>query len=904
MAPSFFDVIESFSKPFALIDSHGTISKSNKAFKTLWDENRASSNNLFTYAKEESRVYFNPALFRKKLNGEVSFSQKLTFSFPKTTVKLKLEALPYPNSNEEKPQYAIILEELEEMDKDSLEDINRLTDLFEETQKIAKTGGWELDMGTGNTLWTEEVYRIHEVPSTFDHHVENALLFYHEEDRPLLVNALELTQNERIPFDASYRFITAKGKSLRVRVTGKPVVKNGKVTKLIGIIQDITQQYKIEEGLKVLNERIRLALRAAKMGVWDYLPKENILYWDDNLYNLYGIKEEDFSGAYDAWSSTLHPDSIKEAERELGMALRGEKDFNTEFEIVLPEGRKRIIAGEAIVLRDEIGEAYRMIGVNFDVTDKKLAEQELIQAKETAEEASRAKSEFLSVMSHEIRTPLNAVIGVSGLLEDTALNEEQQDLVKTIRQGGESLLSVINDILDFSKIESGRMETEQLEFDLAQPIEDVIDILSEEAFSKEIELLYQIDSPYLGTFLGDTGRIRQVLMNLLGNAIKFTHKGEVVLSVAIHEEQEETCLIAFSVSDTGIGIPPAKIQHLFQPFSQVDASTTRKYGGSGLGLAIVKKLVTLMEGSIGVESEVGKGTTFSFTLPFTKAMKTPQESLLPHQLKGKRILLVDDNQRSLDILASQLVEKGLLVSCYRDPLSLVRDLESTRDISWDLGILDYHMPQMNGLDLGNRLRKHPTGQYMPLIVLNSGSMPDRMELRQVFNYILKKPIKKGSMYKQIRKALSSENPLDGGNLTYTKGMLEPDLSGYSLLLVEDNPMNQKVAKLILQRFHIQIEIAENGQEAVDLISQRNFDLVLMDLQMPVMDGMDATRHIRSMGNKIQQPVIVAVTANCSAEDKTRCLAVGMEDFISKPITLKTLRKYLQGWLSLRAETVV
>ena len=921
MPPSFLDVIKSSSKPFALIDSNGRILQYNPAFHTLWSQHTSFEDNLF-YSTVDTSLQEMPPLLQEKLASGSTFLHTLTLPLSSGEVELKLEALPYSDPQGVEGQYAVILEVSEiigqgeekdwfrnwlniEGDNISLrqlkEEFRKLAYLFHETQKITKTGGWKLNLETGITLWTQEVYRIHEVPTTFDHNKENGIAFYHEEDRPLLIRSLEEASTKKIPFDIQCRFKTAKGNWLRVRVKGKPIVEDGKVTKLVGVIQDITQQYETEEGLKVLNERIGVALRAAKMGVWDFFPNENILHWDENLYGLYGIKKEDFSGAYDAWSSSLHPDSIKQAEEELGMALRGEKDFDTEFEIVLPDGRKRIIAGEAIVLRDENGQAQRMIGVNFDVTDKKLAEQELIQAKEAAEEASRAKSEFLSVMSHEIRTPLNAVIGVSGLLEETSLNEEQQDLVKTIRQGGESLLSVISDILDFSKIESGRMETEQLEFDLTNPIEDVIDILSKEAHKKGIELLYQIDSDSLGTFLGDSGRIRQILMNLLGNAIKFTQKGEVVLSVAIEEENEDTCLVQFSISDTGIGIPPEKIERLFQPFSQVDASTTRKYGGSGLGLAIVKKLVTLMRGSIQVESELGKGTTFYFTLPFSKAMGTTKETHFPHDLRGKRILLVDDNQRSLEILDSYLTEKGLLVSPYQNPLQLVEAIEQKEVACWDLGILDFHMPQMDGLELGSHLRNHPLHKQMPLMVLNSGIMPKRQELREVFDYILRKPIKRRALYKQIGKALSIKSKQNKDNREKMEGMLERDLSNYSLLLVEDNPMNQKVANLILKRFHIQVEIAENGQEALDRVSQQNFDLVLMDVQMPVMDGMEATQHIRSLGEEIQQPVIVAVTANCSAEDRNHCLAVGMDDFISKPITLKTLRKHLHQWLTLASE---
>ena len=916
MSASFFDVIASSSRPFVLIDSNGCILRYNLAFEAFWDQHAYFEENLF-YPLWDITTQELPPILKEKLTSGLSFFYSLTY--PTQEVEVKIEALPYPGLEGAALQYTVMLEVSENVESqeernwfnnwvtlegDNIsirqikEEFRKLTYLFHETQVISKTGGWKLNLETGSTLWTKEVYRIHEVPTTFDHNKENGIAFYHEEDRPLLIRSLEEARTDKVPFDIQCRFKTAKGNWLRVRVKGKPIIKDGKVTKLVGVIQDITQQYEIEEGLKVMNDRLQLALRAAKMGVWDYLPNENILHWDENLYHIYGIKKEDFSGAYDAWSSTVHPDSIKRAEEELGMALRGEKDFDTEFEIVMPDGKKKIIAGEAIVLRDEKGQAHRMIGVNFDVTEKKLAEQELVKAKEAAEEASQAKSEFLSVMSHEIRTPLNAVIGVSGLLENSPLNQEQEDLVQTIRQGGESLLSVINDILDFSKIESGRMETEEVEFNLSKPIEDVFDILGKEAFNKGIELLYHIESTYQGAFLGDTGRIRQILMNLIGNAIKFTQKGEVVLTVRTKEESPDTCLLGFSIADTGIGIPPEKIEKLFQPFSQVDASTTRKYGGSGLGLAIVKKLLTLMGGSIGLDSELGKGTTFHFTIPFKKAMIAPPKAHFLNQLKGKRILLVDDSPSSLSIMESQLIPKGLLVSSYTNPFQLIEDTQHSEIQSWDLGIIDFHMPDMNGLELGTYLRSHSRCQNMPLILLSAGSIPNRSELRQVFDYIVQKPIKRGILHDQIRKALSVNDPIEKLIPYQVPEKLGPNLSSYSLLLVEDNPMNQKVAKLILKRFHIQIEIASTGQEAIDLVMQRHFDLIFMDLQMPVMDGIQATRHIRALGEEIPQPLIIAVTANCSVEDRTRCLEVGMDDFISKPITLKILRKNLPQWLAL------
>ncbi|MEL6256896.1 MAG: PAS domain-containing protein, partial [Bacteroidota bacterium] len=706
------------------------------------------------------------------------------------------------------------------------ENLNKLANLFLETQMITKTGTWELDINSGKTIWTEEVYRIHEVSPDFDHNKENGIEFYHPDDRPILIQSLEEAISNKNPFDITCRLHTAKGRKLIVRVTGKPFIEKGKVCRLVGVIQDISDQHRIEEGLKVLNDRLQLAAKAANMGVWDYFPIENELHWDEKMYELYGTEKEKFSGAYDAWASSLLPESLEKAQKELELALMGIKDFKTEFEIILPNGSKRTIAGEAIVKRNANGEAVRMIGVNYDITSKiedlkelnmfrsivesvgdsiiitsadpynpvilysnpahekmtgycskevigkspklfqgpeshrealnqirealiaeqdfqielknyrkngetfwinmyntfvrneasetthfisiqrdvtkrKLEELEILQAKEDAEKASKSKSEFLSVMSHEIRTPLNAVIGVSGLLDGTNLDKEQRDLVNTIRQGGENLLSVINDILDFSKIESGRIELEQVEFEVQNPIEDVIDLLSTQAFEKGLEIMAEIDDNVVGLYLGDIGRIRQVLMNLIGNAIKFTDRGEVIISLFLAQEFEDYCEFEFRVKDTGIGIPEDKLGRLFRSFSQVDASTTRKYGGSGLGLAIAKKLVNVMGGEIWVNSVEGKGTTFFFTLKLLKAKSKPTKIYPYKDLKGKKVLIIDDNQTSLSILESQLTEKEILVNRYDKPKDLMRFLNRGNLPDWDLAILDYYMPEMNGYELAN-----------------------------------------------------------------------------------------------------------------------------------------------------------------------------------------------------------
>ena len=759
MQSRLFDILDSFSKPFLLLNDVGDILRCNSGFNVLINKPLAEELNilqLVSYDHQESAS--NISEICEKLKEGIGFFHRIRLIDGRgDSILVNLEAVPYPTEFEDKTIFLVSVEEIEENAKAD-QHLTKLVGLLNKTQKISKTGGWELNVETGHTVWTEGVYRIHEVPLDFDHNKEKAVDFYHPDDKPILIEALEKAVSTRTDFDIRCRFFTAKGKLLYVRVTGQPVIVNDQVTHMVGVFQDITQEYETEEGLKMLNDRFQIATRAAKMGVWDFYPQQNVLHWDETMYQLYGVKKEDFSGAYDAWSSALHPDSLQKAQKELELALLGIKDFNTEFEIVLPDGTRRILAGEAIVRRNEKGEAVRITGVNYDITDRKQVEAELIKAKETAEYASRAKSDFLSTMSHEIRTPLNAVIGISGLLDETQLDKEQKDLVKTIRQGGQSLLSVINDILDFSKIESGKIELEETEFDLATPVIDVIDLLSNQAFSKGISLNHLIEEGCNDYYVGDIGRLRQILVNLVGNAIKFTMEGEVTVKLRKREDKGDHDVLEFAIADTGIGIAPEKMNRLFKSFSQVDASTTRKFGGTGLGLAITQKLVNLLGGKIWVESEEEKGTTFWFTVSLKKT-KTKQHNI-------------------------------------------------------------------------------PKEDTTP----------------------------------------------------------ELDLSNYSILLVEDNIINQKVAQKMLRKFNANIELASNGQEALEYVCMRKFDLVFMDMQMPVMDGVEATYRIRGMDTKIQQPIILAMTANNAVEDRNKCIEAGMDDFICKPITLNMIRTILQKWL--------
>jgi signal transduction histidine kinase/ligand-binding sensor domain-containing protein/DNA-binding response OmpR family regulator len=512
--------------------------------------------------------------------------------------------------------------------------------------------------------------------------------------------------------------------------------------------------------------------------------------------------------------------------------------------------------------------------------------QEAEAARQEAERANQAKSIFLATMSHEIRTPMNGVIGMASLLSETTQTTEQSEYTETIKNCGESLLTVINDILDFSKIESGNMELEQKDFDLRTCIEEVLDVFATKASQAGLDLIYEIDYNVPAMVVGDSLRLRQVILNLVSNAIKFTHKGEIFVGVHLLNSSGNQLELGFEIRDTGIGIPHEKIDRLFKAFSQIDSSTTRKYGGTGLGLVICEKLVGLMGGSIAVESRVDFGSVFTFTILTTVSLEPTRNYI--HQnvagLEGKKVLIIDDNLTNRSILKKQLEQWKLiptLAGSGEEALTLLN-----QDASYDLVLSDMQMPEMDGLQLAKQIKQN----YSELrIILLSSVGDERPKLhKEIFASILTKPVKQNTLRKHIIAQLlgQSDNLAEGINSTKklsTEFSLENPMS---ILIAEDNPVNQKLAERVLTKLGYSPSKAMNGQEVLEALKKHPYDLILMDIQMPVMDGLEATRSIR--GLKIKQPTIVAVTANAMQGDREICLQAGMDDYIAKPIKFDEL----------------
>jgi PAS domain S-box-containing protein len=740
---------------------------------------------------------------------------------------------------------------------------------------------------------------------------EYAIPFYNER-RPILIDLVHLSEAE---IEQKYTYIHRAGEVL----TGEaytPALKEGarymyatasalhdaqgNIVGAIETIRDITERRQLEEKLRESNEKMRLIFENAFDGIsiYEEIPSEGrriLVDCNDRYCEMAGRSKEELLSVQD--TRTLQRDFGVETEMFSWEPITSGRAFSGVFSWDRPDGKENIIEYNAAPTM--VGERYFTIGLDRDVTERRRVQAELRQAKEMAEAANQAKSAFLAMMSHEIRTPMNAVIGMSGLLLDTSLDAEQREYAETIRNSGDALLAVINDILDFSKIEAGKMNLERQPFDLRECVESALDLVAGRAVEKGLDLAYIFDDDIPAGLSGDVTRLRQVLLNLLGNAVKFTEEGEIVLTVKCAGEKDK---LLFSVRDTGIGIPPERMEALFQSFSQADSSTTRKYGGTGLGLAISKRLVEMMGGSIQAESEgiPGKGSIFNFTIQAEPA-KVPSQisqrglSALGSSLRGKRLLIVDDNATNRRILQLQTQKWGMEPRETGSPKQALRWLKAGEH--FDLAILDMHMPEMDGVELARGIRNLSNGQHLPLALLSSLGRRESSFDEGDFVARLHKPLKPSQLFDALVGIFAASAVEETVKPRTERPLFDPELGKrhpLRILLAEDNLVNQKVALRILEQSGYRADIASNGKETIESVARQPYDVILMDVQMPEMDGLEATRQILARWPKKEdRPSIIAMTADAMESDREMCLAAGMDNYVAKPIRVPELMAALK-----------
>ena len=741
----------------------------------------------------------------------------------------------------------------------------------------------------------------------------------------------ELQQAGSLTFETHHR--TKDGTIVPMEITAMYLEYDGDVYD-VAFARDITERKRAEAELRESRERLDFVLRSANVGAWDWDIPAGVGVWDETVVALYGMAPGVLRGPWESFDPHVHPDDFEALQAAIGDCLETGAPYEAEFRVVRADGAAAYIAERGRVTRDAAGRPVRMTGVSWDTSQRKAMDESLHKAKEQteaanrelelvahranqlaleAESASSAKSEFLANMSHEIRTPMNGVIGMTTLLLDTDLDAEQRDYASTVQNSAEALLTIINDILDFSKIEAGKLEMETLDFDLRSTVEDTCDLPALHAQTKGLEFTALVEADVPSALRGDPGRLRQVLTNMIGNAIKFTDRGEVAVSVGLVEEGETAVTLRFEVRDTGIGIPAEKLDMLFDAFTQADASTTRRFGGTGLGLTISWRLVQLMDGQTGVQSEPGVGSTFSFTARFAKqdaaALAAADQRIQPVDVAGVRILAVDDNATNRRVIAGMLEAwrcRHTEVDGAGPALDALRAARAEGD-PYRIVILDMMMPDTDGETLGAAIKDDPALADSELIMMTSmGSRGDAGRLETLgFAAYLTKPVKQSQVFDCLMVVLNRRERRDlqvTPRIITRHALAERDKRRVRILLAEDNPINQRVALKTLEKLGYRAEAVGNGAEALEALESRRYDLVLMDVQMPEMDGIEATRRIRDPRSAVRDHgvPIVALTAHAMKEDRDACLAAGMNDYLSKPVKPDELTAALARWTGRRA----
>ncbi|MBV5257725.1 PAS domain S-box protein [Synechococcus moorigangaii CMS01] len=783
---------------------------------------------------------------------------------------------------------------------------------LQEAQRLAHIGSWEVDLTTGHLYWSPELLRMFgldpaQAPPSYDEH----LALIHPDDRERLKNCVETAIATGNSYVIQYRVQLKNGQIFHHEARGSSQKNaSGEIIRFFGTALDITEQVLAEQALRESELRWQFALEGSGDGVWDWNAQTDQVFFSRQWKAMLGYEEDEIGETLSEWENRVHPDDLALVLELIQAHITGQTDiYRSEHRVRCKDGTYKWILDRGQVIQwTADGKPLRIIGTHSDISDRKQAEQELIGAKEAAEAAVNAKSMFLATMSHEIRTPMNGVIGMLNLLLYSDLDAEQQENIHIALSSAESLLVLLNDILDFSKIDAGKLQLEAIEFDLYPFLDNFARSMAFSAQEKGIELLFDLREIRQSTVRGDPGRLRQILLNLVSNALKFTEEGDILIDFRL-EPQGDRLRLSGSVRDTGIGIPPEHLEDLFQPFTQLEAGTTRRYGGTGLGLAITHRLCELMGGEIRVTSIPGEGSCFSFSI-FCQPSSNQISPIDPSRLRDLEVLLVEEHPRQREILAGQLQRWGATVWAAADAQEAIALWQANPPQSQTPFLfIDHFLQDMEAIALAQQLCQTYPSKNCQLFFLTT-SPDSNISLARSLNTspirYLMKPILPTQLWEactQLSKAPSMVRLTSTGS---NSGTIPPPTPGRRrLLLVEDNRVNQIVTRGLCQRFGFVVDIAANGLEALRFLREANlaqpYDLILMDCLMPKLNGYHTTQFIRQGkgGDRHRTIPIIALTANAMKGDRDKCLAAGMDDYLSKPLNPQTLQETLNHWLQHR-----
>ncbi len=788
------------------------------------------------------------------------------------------------------------------------EELEQLHIRVERAALSSQEGHWEVDLQSG-ALWISDSYRaLLGYPADFDlSTIKRYRALVHPDDRSMDERAIAECIASGTMFTEVRRMRHANGEWRWIQ--GRGAVErdaDGRPARITGSARDIHEQKIAEEKLLEAQQRFARAVSGTADGLWESDLISGVLWLSPRFMAILGheaVENTTLTEAdLDKW---LHPDELESVRRLRRQAIALDMPLDFEHRMLNKQGDWIWVRARGTVQRDAAGRPLRVSGSTRDITAYHEAHEQLVRATEAAQEANLAKSAFLANMSHEIRTPMNGIIGMTGLLLDTGLDPVQREFADTIHSSADSLLSIINDSLDFSKIEAGKLDVELLEMDLRNCVEEVGSMLGFQAACKHLELIVNMHPGIPERVIGDPQRIRQCLINLLGNAIKFTTKGEVVLEVSHIGDRDNKMLLHFEVRDSGIGLSAEAAAKLFQPFTQADSSTTRKFGGTGLGLSIVKRLVELMGGKVGVSSTLGEGSTFWFTLPLeTMVVPINTPAAVMTETLGRHILVVDDNQTNRQVLSRQLEHLGYEVSLADSGAAALNELQRPRaGRPPDVLLTDFQMPDMDGAMLGAQIKADPAWSQLRLVLLTSlDRQGDPKHCSDMgFAAYLTKPVRSRELSDCLRQVLNQDALAASGQypVLLTRSALREQLGAErfsgKVLVVDDNIVNQKVASRFLERMGLDVVVANDGTDAVQLYETGHFTMVFMDLQMPHMDGYEATRRIRDYEAWRPRTPIIALTANAMSGQLEHCLAAGMDGLLTQPIDIEKLRETVAAY---------